>query len=129
VPIGAYKGYGMVMIMEILAAVLTGARFGLQQDRSWSRDNTRPGERGHFFLAVNPAAFMPIGAFKGRMDELIRTVHGSPLAEGATRVYAPGEIEWEAHDRARREGVRLPGSSYAAIRRYAEEAGLATLLA
>ncbi|MBI2942394.1 MAG: Ldh family oxidoreductase, partial [Chloroflexi bacterium] len=71
VPIGEYKGYGLTMVMETLAAVLSGARFALQQDRAWSRDASRPGERGHFFLAINPAMFMPIADFKARVDQMI----------------------------------------------------------
>ncbi|MBI2939156.1 MAG: Ldh family oxidoreductase, partial [Chloroflexi bacterium] len=128
VPIGEYKGYGLTMVMETLAAVLSGARFALQQDRAWSRDSTRPGERGHFFLAINPAMFMPIADFKARVDQMIADVHGSPLAVGASRIYAPGEIEWETYGRARERGITLPGSAYASIARYAEAAGLTEAL-
>jgi LDH2 family malate/lactate/ureidoglycolate dehydrogenase len=125
VPIGEYKGYGLVAIMEILAGVLTGAKFGLQQDRSLSRDATKPGERGHFFLALDPAAFMPLEAFKARIDQLIDDIHGSPLAAGAARIFLPGEIEWESYERAVAENaVRLPGSTYAAIEQYANRNGL-----
>ena len=130
VPIGEYKGYGLTMIMETLAAALTGARFGQEQNREWSRGNiSNPGERGHFFLALNPAAFMPIDEFKARVDRLIDEVHGSPLAPGTSRVYAPGEIEWDRFDKAEKEGVSLPASSYASIIKYAQEVGLSHLLA
>ena len=129
VPIGEYKGYGLTMIMETLSAVLTGARFGLGQSRDWSRGSiSNPGERGHFFLALNPAMFMPIGEFKASVDRLIDEVRSSPLAAGASRVYAPGEIEWDRFERAEKEGVSLPASSYASITKYAQEVGLSHLL-
>jgi LDH2 family malate/lactate/ureidoglycolate dehydrogenase len=129
VPIGEYKGYGLTMIMETLAAVLTGARFGLEWSREWTRRNIQnPGGRGHFFLALNPAVFMPIEDFKARVDRLIDEVHGSPLAPGASRVYAPGEIEWEWYERANKEGISLPSSSYESIVSYAQEVGLAHLV-
>ena len=129
VPIGEYKGYGLTMIMETLSAVLTGARFGLGQSREWSRgDISNPGERGHFFLALNPAVFMPIDEFKASVDRLVDEVHGSPLAAGNSRVYAPGEIEWERSERAEKEGVSMPGSSFGSITKYAEEVGLSHLL-
>jgi LDH2 family malate/lactate/ureidoglycolate dehydrogenase len=42
------------------------------------------------------------------MNALVREVHSSPTAEGATRVLLPGEREWEHRRRALAEGLQLP---------------------
>ena len=34
-------------------------------------------------------------AFIARVEELIDEVHHAPTADGADRIYVPGEIEWE----------------------------------
>ena len=73
--------------------------------------------------------FMPIDEFKASVDRLVDEVHGSPLAAGASRVYAPGEIESDRFARAEKEGVSLPASSYGSIITYAQEVGLSHLLA
>lgn len=99
-PIAEHKGYGLTMVMEILSGVLTGAQFGA--DHNWRDKPEGPGairDIGHFFLAIDPAMFMPIEEFKSRMETLSKQLRSSKLAPGVERIIIPGEPEYEARAR------------------------------
>ena len=63
--------------------------------------------------ARNIDAMMPIQQFKERMDKMIRGIKKSPKAEGAERIYLPGEMEWEKYDEALKRGILLPPETIA----------------
>src|SRR3954465_14620585 len=69
-PVGGYKGYGMAIMLDVLAGVLSGGRFG-------GMLGVQPGEggMGQFFLTIDVTRFMPMGQFKARMNELIDQIH------------------------------------------------------
>jgi LDH2 family malate/lactate/ureidoglycolate dehydrogenase len=97
-PVGGPKGYGLAVMLDVLAGVLTGARFG---------GGLGPTGSGQFFLVIRVDGFLPISEFKERMDGVIDQIHGSALAPGSDRIYVPGEIE-DLTARARRnEGIPL----------------------
>jgi LDH2 family malate/lactate/ureidoglycolate dehydrogenase len=83
-PVGGHKGFGLALMVEILAGVLTGARFG--KDAGITH-----GKEGHLFLALDPALFMPLDEFTRRMDELIRHVKSGDRLEGVEEIVVPGE--------------------------------------
>jgi LDH2 family malate/lactate/ureidoglycolate dehydrogenase len=125
IPLGApaapYKGFGLALVLEALAGVLSGARFGRQHAIEVEQGEL-PWDEGHFFLAFDPGLVMPIGEFKRRMDGLIRDVRSA--APGAR---TPGQAAWERRERALREGVvRLPRSVHRRLSEAAERAGTAT---
>ena len=45
----------------------------------------------HFFLALDPELFMPLGEFTARMDELVRWVKSGERIEGVEEIVYPGE--------------------------------------
>ena len=62
-PMASHKGYGFAMLVEILAAALTGACM-TQQVKSWNNDQPQIHTgHGHGFIAINPALLMPIEEF------------------------------------------------------------------
>jgi ureidoglycolate dehydrogenase (NAD+) len=115
-PLGGYKGFCLAFMIETLAAVLTGSSMTWQVS-SWTySDASKPTGHGASFMAIHIEAFMPVAQFKDRMDHLIREIHGAPKAEGAERIYVPGEIEFEKRDRALAEGIDLPDDVVASLR-------------
>jgi L-2-hydroxycarboxylate dehydrogenase (NAD+) len=106
--LGGHKGYGLAVMVDILAGVLAGAGFADVRRR---RDpNPTRADIGHFFGAIDIARFRDLDAFKADMDELFRALKESPKAEGQHRIYVAGEPEWECEERRRREGIPLaPG--------------------
>jgi ureidoglycolate dehydrogenase (NAD+) len=106
-PMAGHKGYGLAVMVEVLASVLTGAAV-TKDVKSWMLDPDQCTDEGHAFIAVDLAAMMPPDLFAARMDSLARGIRESPKATGAERIYLPGEREWENRDRALRDGILLP---------------------
>jgi amino acid adenylation domain-containing protein len=129
VPIGGHKGYGLALVMEVLAGVLTGANFGWANRRERALREARPAGFGHFFLAIDPELFMPAAEFTSRVDQLISEAKSSERAVGADEILIPGERELRARARSLREGVRLRASTYDSLVKYGKAAGLRTDLA
>jgi len=122
-PIGEYKGVGLAIVMGILSSLLSGAGYGLESGNM--AEGACPGKDGHFFLAVNIAAFEDPARFRERVDGVIRGIQGSRLAPGFERVYAPGGLEAEIEARYRREGVPLNDATLDGLTRAAARVGAA----
>jgi L-2-hydroxycarboxylate dehydrogenase (NAD+) len=116
-PLAPHKGFGLALVLEALAGVLAGARFG-RQHAVEVEAGALPWDEGHFFLAFDPGLVMPVAEFKRRMDALIRDVR-SAGGPGAPAGRVPGEAAAARRARALREGLPLPASIY---RRLAEQA-------
>jgi LDH2 family malate/lactate/ureidoglycolate dehydrogenase len=129
VPIGGHKGYGLTLVMEVLAGVLTGAGFGWDNRREHTARMTKPANFGHFFMAIDPELFLPLPEFTARIDRLIEQTKAGGLTEGSQEILIPGEPELRARERSLKEGVPLRRSTYQALRKYAVKAGLDTELA
>jgi len=124
VPMGGHKGYGIALLIETLAGVLSGAAltWGI---RSWMQfDAAQPTNHGAAFLAIDPACISPGESFRTRVDALIDEVHAAPKADGSERIYVPGEKEWENHKRALVEGIALPADVWENLRIAEELSGL-----
>jgi ureidoglycolate dehydrogenase (NAD+) len=119
-PMAGYKGYGIAIMIEMLAGIVTGASF-TNDVPSWIDATDQHIDQGHAFIAVDVNALMPIQEFKDRMDEMVRRVHTAPLAEGAERIYLPGEMEWERRADALTNGIPLPADVIANLNGVAED--------
>lgn len=129
VPIAEHKGYGLAMIMEVLAGVLTGAGFSFDHGRELTRGETRPPDLGHFFMAIDPEMFMPREEFVARVDRMIDEVKSSELAEGTREILIAGELEMRARAANLAAGsVPLMPSNHKALLTMRQELGLKTEL-
>jgi (2R)-3-sulfolactate dehydrogenase (NADP+) len=97
-PAGGYKGVGLALIVEIMAAAMTGATLGSEAS-PFSGTAGGPPRTGQFFLAIDPGASAG-GAYAARIAALADSVRGQP-------------------------GGRLPGDGRAAARARAAAAGVA----
>jgi len=102
---GGYKGYGLGVLVDLLTGVLAGGLYGPLISGLW--DATAPSDLGHFFLALNPAAFGPREAFHERARNLMRRLKAGERAPGSDEILVAGEKEQRAADDARVHGVRL----------------------
>ncbi len=120
---GGYKGYGYATVVEILASALQqGACLrglgGFEQGRK------TPYRLGHFFMAIDIAAFCDLAEFKRATGDLLRTLRASRLAPGAERIYTCGEKEYLAWLERRNKGVPLTAATLAELRAVCAELGL-----
>jgi ureidoglycolate dehydrogenase (NAD+) len=107
-PFGGHKGYGIAMMIENLAGILSGA--GAMYDlNNWvDHDPSLATHHGAAFLAFDVGSIVPIESFKSRVDQLIDEIHETPKAKGTERLFVPGEMEWEHQRKATAEGIVLP---------------------
>ncbi|MGH7265340.1 MAG: Ldh family oxidoreductase [Candidatus Rokuibacteriota bacterium] len=121
-PIGGYKGIGLALVFGVLATVLSGASYGTELGDLGA--GPKPGEDGHFFLALRVGAFEEPARFKRRVDGIVREIRQGRRAPGVERLYLPGELEAEAERRYRREGIPLNEVTVAGIASVAAELGV-----
>jgi ureidoglycolate dehydrogenase (NAD+) len=121
-PMAGHKGYGIALMIEILTGVLTGGAFG-KDVVSWVT-GTKPVNQSFSFIAINIDMFMPREEFGRRIERLILEIRGAPKAQGAERIYLPGEKEWENRETALKEGVSLPPDVLASLKGLAKDYGL-----
>lgn len=122
-PIGGHKGFGITMFLEILAGVLTGGAIGSEIRDLYDVDRAKPQGVGHFAIAIDPAAFMPLDQFKQRMDYMIRMMKSSKPAPGTEVIKIPGEIEFDNEERHRREGVPISDTVLGQLNRLSHDVG------
>ncbi|BCJ89648.1 lactate dehydrogenase [Terrihabitans soli] len=122
-PFSGVKGSAIAMLIDILGGVLSGSAFG-GAIRDMTQDFTAPQDVGHFFLAFQIEALMPLEEFNARMEEEIARLKALKPADGFKEVLYPGEPEARKEKQRSRDGIPLTVQVADAIRKEAEEAGL-----
>jgi LDH2 family malate/lactate/ureidoglycolate dehydrogenase len=125
-PIGGYKGYGLSLIVGLLAGTLNGAAMG-SEVIDFNADFTTTTNTGQAILVIDPDAFGDIEGFKARVDKLVRELRGSERMPGVDRVWVPGEQSHEKRIVNLRDGLALPPSLLAGLDAFAGEMGIAPL--
>ena len=127
VPMAGHKGYGIALLIETVVGLLPGAGV-LDEAKSWILEPSTAGSLGQAFIVINPGIILPINDFKYRTDTMIRKLRGSPRAKNHTRVYLPGEIEWEHRKEALAKGIPLPAHVLASLHALAGDLDLDSAL-
>lgn len=102
-PFGGYKGYGLAMMVETLAATLSGAAM-TKNVHAWNTDKKRGGNVGHFFMALDISKLGNPDEYKNRVDAMIDEIKNAKKADGCDKVYYPGEIEMAKMARCKEDG-------------------------
>jgi LDH2 family malate/lactate/ureidoglycolate dehydrogenase len=105
--LGGHKGYGLMLLVDILCGVLPGAAYANLVYPKDEEGNPLPSAIGHFFGAWRVDAFRPLDAFKDAMDDLQQRLKNAPKAKGQDRIYVHGEKEYEEAEKNARQGVPL----------------------
>lgn len=123
---GEYKGFGLGLTVEVLAALLPGAGFGPAPEALFGdgRPSGRDDDIGLFLLAVAPDLLRPDGGFHRDAGVLFATLAGCPSTEDGQPVRYPGWPEAERAERYRRDGVPLSGELFDELCAVADAAGL-----
>jgi L-2-hydroxycarboxylate dehydrogenase (NAD+) len=89
-PIGGYKGYGLSMVVGLLAGTLNGAAMG-RAVIDFNKDDSSVTNTGQAIAVIDPSAFGDVDAFKARVDTLVRELRASERMPGVERIWMPGE--------------------------------------
>jgi L-2-hydroxycarboxylate dehydrogenase (NAD+) len=108
-PIGDYKGYGLSLVIGLLAGVLNGAAFG-PDVVDFVKNPDQATNTGHAILALSVEAFAPIAEFKLRIDAAARTMRGAQRLPGVERIWLPGEQSARKREERTKHGIPMPTS-------------------
>ena len=108
-PIGGYKGYGLSLIVGILAGTLNGAAMG-RQVIDFNKDFSTTTNTGQAIAIIDPSAFGDITEFKQNVDTLVRELRGSERMPGVDRIWLPGEQSHEKRLSNEAHGIVLAPS-------------------
>ncbi|WP_448616476.1 Ldh family oxidoreductase [Modestobacter sp. URMC 112] len=123
-PMAGHKGYGISFMMDVLSGVLTGSAYATGVAGPYVPD--RRSGCGHLVLALRIDAVIEPAEFDRRIDDLIGITKAVPLAQGATEIFYPGEIENRAGERAQRDGVVLPRATVDELRELGASCGISS---
>ncbi|MDB5362808.1 MAG: hypothetical protein JWO51_4105 [Rhodospirillales bacterium] len=122
-PIGGYKGFGITMMLEILAGVLTGGALGRELRELYGVPD-RSQSLGHFALVIDPGVFMDRSLFEERMAFYLDMIKSSERAPGVDEIIVAGEPEQRRHLRALADGVPIEPSVLTKLETLAAEIGV-----
>jgi LDH2 family malate/lactate/ureidoglycolate dehydrogenase len=118
-PIGGYKGYGLALIVDLLAGLLSGAAY-LTHVKSWSDNPELPQDLGHFFFVIDAGRLGPPQWLAGRMQDFIAILHATPRADADVPVLVPGEIEMRKLAHQRRDGISIDAALLAKLESFSK---------
>jgi ureidoglycolate dehydrogenase (NAD+) len=105
-PIGGYKGYGLALIVDLFAGVLSGAAY-LTRVQSWIDVPEEPQNLGHFFFLIDTATLGEPAWLAQRIEDFAGLLRATPRADAAQPILLPGEIEQDRLERHRRDGIPI----------------------
>ncbi|HEY6353141.1 MAG TPA: Ldh family oxidoreductase [Burkholderiaceae bacterium] len=126
-PIGGHKGYGLALMVGLLAGTLQGAAMG-RDVIDFNKDSASPTNTGQAILVIDLHAFGDPAQFKARVDTLVRDLRGSERLEGVERIWLPGEQSHLRRERYRVEGIPVSPGVVADIAAMAREIGVEPLI-
>ncbi|MCS7178589.1 MAG: Ldh family oxidoreductase [Anaerolineae bacterium] len=121
-PIGGPKGYGLALVVDVLAGVLTGSDYSIYL--ASLHDMSRRASVGFMMQAVDVAAFSDWEKYTEHMKLLMEAIRSSPLAPGVDRIYLPGEIEGLREREYRQAGIPLPTRVLEELQKLAMDLGV-----
>ena len=127
-PIGGYKGYGLALVVGLLAGTLNGAAMG-KDVIDFNHDVHSVTDTGQAIAIIDPAAFGDVAQFKQQVDVLIRDIRGSERIPGVDRIWLPGEQSHARRATYLRDGIPLPGALMQTLDRLSEQLNVPTLRA
>ncbi|SMB94911.1 Malate/lactate/ureidoglycolate dehydrogenase, LDH2 family [Thermanaeromonas toyohensis ToBE] len=120
-PMAEHKGYGLAVMVDILAGVLTGAAFASEVGSLIPPDFSKPLNMGHLIIALDISRFLPLEEFYRRLEEFIGVIKSSPLAVGFKEILLPGERGAREKKKCLKEGLYLESTTLDELRRLGEE--------
>ena len=96
-PAAGHKGYGLSMLCDLLAGVLTGSGAPKLTDGQMSN--------GVLFLVLRVESFRALSLFWGDVQAYVEAIHSNPPIEGLESVMVPGEPEQRTATTRRAQGI------------------------
>ena len=119
-PIGGHKGYGLALMVDLFAGLLSGASY-LTHVQSWSEAPEQAQDLGHFYILIDTRRLGSAEWLAQRMRDFAAILHDSPAADPTHPVIVPGEIELGKMRQRQRQGMSVDATTWALLNRYATQ--------
>lgn len=116
-PLGGHKGYGLGVMVELLAGLLSGASASFLPDFA--------GGNGVLVMAMRPDAFMPLQTYLEQVEAACAALQASPGSTAGARVLLPGEPEQLARHERAANGIPMSEAAWQLLHELAESLGVA----
>src|ERR1700755_2407989 len=121
-----YKGFGLAMIIGLIAGTLGGAAMG-KDVVDFNHDDDSVTNTGQAVAAINVSAFGEVATFKAAVDTVVRDFRGSERMPGVDRITVPGERSAETRVVRARDGIPVAPALMRNLNQLADELGIAKL--
>jgi L-2-hydroxycarboxylate dehydrogenase (NAD+) len=121
-----YKGYGLALIIGLLAGTLGGAAMG-KDVIDFNHDDDSVTNTGQAIAAINISAFGEVADFKANVDTLVRDLRASERMPGVDRISVPGERSHETRTKRARDGIPIGPALLKGLNQVAEDLGMVQL--
>jgi LDH2 family malate/lactate/ureidoglycolate dehydrogenase len=125
-PIGDYKGYGLSLIIALLAGALNRAAVG-REVIDFVKETGKATNTGQAVMALSIEAFMPPAVFKKAVDGFIRDIRHSQRLPGVEHIWLPGEQSHAKNLDRRAHGIPMPKALRESLDAVARELKIAAL--
>ncbi len=125
-PIGGYKGYGLAVMIGLLAGALNNAAVG-KGTVDFNAHHDLITNTGQTIIAVDPSAFGDKEAFVQRVIDLVNDLKNSSTLPGVKEIRVPGEGAAKTMAERTRVGIPLSPELIEALNTCAQECGIPAL--
>lgn len=122
-PMGGAKGYGLALLVSVLANALAGGAPDWQIPGFWAHPEVKS-NIGYFMGVIDISRFIPLDSFKDAVDHVFQTMKESRPAPGFSEVMIPGEIEYHLTEKNRAEGIEISEATLKEFRWLSEKYGV-----
>lgn len=105
-PVGGHKGYGLALVVDLIAGLLSGAAY-LSHVKSWVDTPEEPQNLGHYFLLIDVGRLGSSAWLTERISDFTSILHDTPPRSEDSPVLVPGEIEMKAYRHAQTYGIAM----------------------
>lgn len=125
-PIGGYKGYGLAVMIGLLAGALNNAAVG-KGTIDFNAHHDLITNTGQTIIAIDPGAFGDKDAFIGRVIDLVEDLKSSSTLPGVNEIRVPGEGAAKIMVERSKSGIPVSPELLEALNGCAQECGIPVL--
>ena len=122
-PIGGHKGYGIALLVDLFAGLLSNAAY-LTHIKSWQDAPDEPQNVGHFFILIDTKVLGSQEWLAQRMNDFASILTDSPPIDPSKPVIVPGSIELDRMVQQRQSGIEISLETIKQLQKYTNGAGL-----
>ena len=122
-PIGGPKGYGLALMIGLLAGTLNTAALGTELI-DFNNDDKTSTNTGQAIIVLDLAAITDPEVFKRQVDRIRAEMLGSKLRPGFDEIRLPGDRALATREKRLAEGVTVPAPLVVKLAAVAEAAGV-----